>query len=93
VISAIDARQIRYYFFMLFRGDGSSFDRPATLSLHDRRRSRVAVRRAASGRQLPAGILADRWPTDALGLRSVSMRQPAPEYRLGGCLGAAVNPG
>ena len=88
VISAIDARHDQVY-FQVVSGDGSSLIRPRVAPIEQAlRASRFGAPHLVGN---AAGILADRWPTDALPPFRVDA-QPAPDIAWVAWLGAAVNP-
>jgi len=88
VISTIDARHDQVY-FQVVSGDGSSLIRPRVASIEEAlRASRFCAPHLVGN---AAGILADRWPTDALPPFKVDA-QPAPDIAWVAWLGAAVNP-
>ena len=88
VISAIDARHDQVY-FQVVSGDGSSLIRPRVAPIEEAlRASRFGAPHLVGN---AAGILADRWPTDALPPFRVDA-QPAPDIAWVAWLGAAVNP-
>jgi tRNA threonylcarbamoyladenosine biosynthesis protein TsaB len=88
VISAIDARHDQVY-FQVVSGDGSSLIRPRVAPIEEAlRASRFGAPHLVGN---AAGILADRWPTDALPPFRVDA-QPAPDIEWVAWLGAAVNP-
>jgi len=88
VISAIDARHDQVYFQMV-SGDGRSLIRPRVAPIEEAlRASRFGAPHLVGN---AAGILADRWPTDALPPFRVDA-QPAPDIAWVAWLGAAVNP-
>ncbi len=88
VISAIDARHDQVY-FQVVSGDGRSLIRPRVAPIEEAlRASRFGVPHLVGN---AAGILADRWPTDALPPFRVDA-QPAPDIEWVAWLGAAVNP-
>jgi tRNA threonylcarbamoyladenosine biosynthesis protein TsaB len=88
VISAIDARHDQVY-FQVVSGDGSSLIRPRVAPIEQAlRASRFGAPHLVGN---AAGILADRWPTDALPPFKVDA-QPAPDIAWVAWLGAAVNP-
>ena len=88
VISAIDARHDQVY-FQVVSGDGSSLIRPRVAPIEQAlRASRFGAPHLVGN---AAGILADRWPTDALPPFRVDA-QPAPDIVWVAWLGAAVNP-
>jgi tRNA threonylcarbamoyladenosine biosynthesis protein TsaB len=88
VISAIDARHDQVY-FQVVRGDGRSLIRPRVAPIEEAlRASRFGAPHLVGN---AAGILADRWPTDALPPFRVDA-QPAPDIEWVAWLGAAVNP-
>jgi len=88
VISAIDARHDQVY-FQVVSGDGSSLIRPRVAPIEEAlRASRFGAPHLVGN---AAGILADRWPTDALPPFKVDA-QPAPDIAWVAWLGAAVNP-
>jgi len=75
VISAIDARHDQVY-FQVVSGDGSSLIRPRVAPIEEAlRASRFGAPHLVGN---AAGILADRWPTDALPPFRVDA-QPAPD--------------
>jgi len=88
VISAIDARHDQVY-FQVVSGDGNSLIRPRVAPIEEAlRASRFGAPHLVGN---AAGILADRWPTDALPPFRVDA-QPAPDIEWVAWLGAAVNP-
>ena len=88
VISAIDARHDQVY-FQVVSGDGRSLIRPRVAPIEEAlRASRFGAPHLVGN---AAGILADRWPTDALPPFRVDA-QPAPDIEWVAWLGAAVNP-
>jgi tRNA threonylcarbamoyladenosine biosynthesis protein TsaB len=88
VISAIDARHDQVY-FQVVSGDGSSLIRPRVAPIEEAlRASRFGAPHLVGN---AAGILAGRWPTDALPPFRVDA-QPAPDITWVAWLGAAVNP-
>jgi tRNA threonylcarbamoyladenosine biosynthesis protein TsaB len=88
VISAIDARHDHVY-FQVVSGNGSSLMRPRVAPIEEAlRASRFGAPHLVGN---AAGILADRWPTDALPPFRVDA-QPAPDIAWVAWLGAAVNP-
>ena len=88
VISAIDARHDQVY-FQVVSGDGRSLIRPRVAPIEEAlRASRFGAPHLVGS---AAGILADRWPTDALPPFRVDA-QPAPDIEWVAWLGAAVNP-
>ena len=88
VISTIDARHDQVY-FQVVSGDGSSLIRPRVAPIEQAlRASRFGAPHLVGN---AAGILADRWPTDALPPFKVDA-QPAPDIAWVAWLGAAVNP-
>ena len=88
VISAIDARHDQVY-FQVVSGDGSSLIRPRVAPIEEAvRASRFGAPHLVGN---AAGILADRWPTDAPSPFRVDA-QPAPDIAWVAWLGAAVNP-
>ena len=88
VISAIDARHDHAY-FQVVSGDGRSLIRPRVAPIEEAlRASRFGAPHLVGN---AAGILADRWPTDALPPFRVDA-QPAPDIEWVAWLGAAVNP-
>ena len=88
VISAIDARHDQVY-FQVVSGDGRSLIRPRVAPIEQAlRASRFGAPHLVGN---AAGILADRWPTDALPPFRVDA-QPAPDIEWVAWLGAAVNP-
>jgi tRNA threonylcarbamoyladenosine biosynthesis protein TsaB len=88
VISAIDARHDQVY-FQVVSGDGSSLIRPRVAPIEEAlRASRFGAPHLVGN---AAGILAGRWPTDALPPFRVDA-QPAPDIAWVAWLGAAVNP-
>jgi tRNA threonylcarbamoyladenosine biosynthesis protein TsaB len=88
VISAIDARHDHVY-FQVVSGDGSSLIRPRVAPIEEAlRASRFGAPHLVGN---AAGILAGRWPTDALPPFRVDA-QPAPDITWVAWLGAAVNP-
>jgi len=88
VISAIDARHDQVY-FQVVSGDGRSLIRPRVAPIEEAlRASRFGAPHLVGN---AAGILADRWPTDALPPFRVDA-QPAPDIAWVAWLGAAVNP-
>jgi len=88
VISAIDARHDQVY-FQVVSGDGNSLIRPRVAPIEEAlRASRFGAPHLVGN---AAGILADRWPTDALPPFRVDA-QPAPDIAWVAWLGAAVNP-
>ena len=88
VISAIDARHDHVY-FQVVSGDGRSLIRPRVAPIEEAlRASRFGAPHLVGN---AAGILADRWPTDALPPFRVDA-QPAPDIAWVAWLGAAVNP-
>jgi tRNA threonylcarbamoyladenosine biosynthesis protein TsaB len=88
VISAIDARHDHVY-FQVVSGDGSSLIRPRVAPIEEAlRASRFGAPHLVGN---AAGILAGRWPTDALPPFRVDAR-PAPDITWVAWLGAAVNP-
>ena len=88
VISAIDARHDHVY-FQVVSGDGRSLIRPRVAPIEEAlRASRFGAPHLVGN---AAGILADRWPTDALPPFRVDA-QPAPDITWVAWLGAAVNP-
>ena len=88
VISAIDARHDQVY-FQVVSGDGSSLIRPRVAPIEEAlRASRFGAPHLVGN---AAGILADRWPADALPPFRVDA-QPAPDIGWVAWLGAAVNP-
>ncbi len=88
VISAIDARHDHVY-FQVVSGDGRSLIRPRVAPIEEAlRASRFGAPHLVGN---AAGILADRWPTDALPPFRVDA-QPAPDIEWVAWLGAAVNP-
>ncbi len=88
VISAIDARHDQVY-FQVVSGDGRSLIRPRVAPIEETlRASRFGAPHLVGN---AAGILADRWPTDALPPFRVDA-QPAPDIQWVAWLGAAVNP-
>ncbi len=88
VISAIDARHDQVY-FQVVSGDGSSLIRPRVAPIEEAlRASRFGAPHLVGN---AAGILADRWPADALPPFRVDA-QPAPDIAWVAWLGAAVNP-
>ena len=88
VISAIDARHDQVY-FQVVSGDGSSLIRPRVAPIEEAlRASRFGAPHLVGN---AAGILADRWPTDALPPFRVDA-QPAPDIAWVAWLGAAVSP-
>jgi tRNA threonylcarbamoyladenosine biosynthesis protein TsaB len=88
VISAIDARHEQVY-FQVVSGDGRSLIRPRVAPIEEAlRASRFGAPHLVGN---AAGILADRWPTDALPPFRVDA-QPAPDIEWVAWLGAAVNP-
>ena len=88
VISAIDARHDQVY-FQVVSGDGRSLIRPRVAPIEEAlRASRFGTPHLVGN---AAGILADRWPTDALPPFRVDA-QPAPDIEWVAWLGAAVNP-
>ena len=88
VISAIDARHDQVY-FQVVSGDGRSLIRPRVAPIEEAlRASRFGAPHLVGN---AAGILADRWPTDALPPFRVDA-QPAPAIAWVAWLGAAVNP-
>jgi len=88
VISAIDARHDQVY-FQVVSGDGRSLSRPRVAPIEEAlRASRFGAPHLVGN---AAGILADRWPTDAPPPFRVDA-QPAPDIEWVAWLGAAVNP-
>jgi tRNA threonylcarbamoyladenosine biosynthesis protein TsaB len=88
VISAIDARHDHVY-FQVVSGDGRSLIRPRVAPIEEAlRASRFGAPHLVGN---AAGILAGRWPTDALPPFRVDA-QPAPDITWVAWLGAAVNP-
>ncbi len=88
VISAIDARHDQVY-FQVVSGDGNSLIRPRVAPIEEAlRASRFGAPHLVGN---AAGILADRWPTDAPPPFRVDA-QPAPDIEWVAWLGAAVNP-
>ena len=88
VISAIDARHDQVY-FQVVSGNGSSLIRPRVAPIEQAlRASRFGAPHLVGN---AAGILAGRWPTDALPPFRVDA-QPAPDIAWVAWLGAAVNP-
>jgi tRNA threonylcarbamoyladenosine biosynthesis protein TsaB len=88
VISAIDARHGQVY-FQVVSGNGSSLIRPRVAPIEEAlRASRFGAPHLVGN---AAGILADRWPTDAPPPFAVDA-QPAPDITWVAWLGAAVNP-
>ena len=88
VISAIDARHDQVY-FQVVSGNGRSLIRPRVAPIEEAlRASRFGAPHLVGN---AAGILADRWPTDALPPFRVDA-QPAPDIEWVAWLGAAVNP-
>src|SRR5260221_11374811 len=88
VISAIDARHDQVY-FQVVSGDGSSLIRPRVAPIEEAlRASRFGAPHLVGN---AAGILADRWPADALPPFNVDAR-PAPDITWVAWLGAAVSP-
>ena len=88
VISAIDARHDQVY-FQVVSGDGSSLIRPRVAPIEEAlRASRFGAPHLVGN---AAGILADRWPTDAPSPFRVDA-QPAPDITWVAWLGAAVSP-
>ena len=88
VISAIDARHDQVY-FQVVSGDGSSLMRPRVAPIEEAlRASRFGAPHLVGN---AAGILADRWPTDAPSPFRVDA-QPAPDIAWVAWLGAAVRP-
>ena len=88
VVSAIDARHDQVY-FQVVRGDGSTLIRPRVAPIEEAlRASRFGAPHLVGN---AAGILADRWPTDAPSPFRVDA-QPAPDIAWVAWLGAAVRP-
>jgi tRNA threonylcarbamoyladenosine biosynthesis protein TsaB len=88
VISAIDARHNQVY-LQVVSGDGSSLIRPRLAPIEEA----LGASRFGAPHLIgnAAGILADRWPADALPPFNVDPR-PAPEIAWVAWLGAAVSP-
>jgi tRNA threonylcarbamoyladenosine biosynthesis protein TsaB len=88
VISAIDARHNQVY-LQVVSGDGSSLIRPRLAPIEEA----LGASRFGAPHLIgnAAGILADRWPADALPPFNVDAR-PAPEIAWVAWLGAAVSP-
>ncbi len=88
VISAIDARHDHVY-FQVVSGDGSSLIRPRVAPIEEA----LAASRFGAPHLVgnAAGILADRWPADALPPFKVDA-QAAPDIAWVAWLGAAVSP-
>jgi tRNA threonylcarbamoyladenosine biosynthesis protein TsaB len=88
VISAIDARHNQVY-LQVVSGDGSSLIRPRLAPIEEA----LGASRFGAPQLIgnAAGILADRWPADALPPFNVDAR-PAPEIAWVAWLGAAVSP-
>jgi tRNA threonylcarbamoyladenosine biosynthesis protein TsaB len=88
VISAIDARHDHVY-LQVVSGNGSSLIRPKVASLEEAlTASRFGAPHLVGN---AAGILAERWPSDAPPPFKVDA-QPAPDITWVAWLGAAVNP-
>jgi len=88
VISAIDARHDHVY-LQVVSGNGSSLIRPRVASIEEA----LGAARFGAPHLVgnAAGILADRWPAQALPPFKVDA-QPAPDIAWVGWLGAAVSP-
>lgn len=88
IISAIDARHDQVY-FQVVSGNGSSLIRPQVAPIPEA----LAASRFGAPHLVgnAAGILADRWPSDAAAPTKVEAR-PAPDITWVAWLGAAVEP-